>query len=211
MSGCFIVVEGLEGAGKSSVILSIKNYLEQSLSTKVLLVREPGGTQLGEEIRERIKADLKGEALHPEAELFLLYAARVQLLQQVIFPALAAGTWVISDRFELSSYAYQGYGRGLGEHLIDLLSQAALKGFQPDLTFFLDISPEQGLDRVKKRGKLDRLEKESSDFFERVYQGYQQKLIELSKLARIDASQPLERVQQAVIEHLAFFVKTHGC
>lgn len=203
--GRFIVVEGLEGAGKSTAIETIKNYL-QNCTADILLTREPGGTRIGEIVRQLLKEKIEGETIDPRCELLMLYAARVQLLEQVIRPALNKGHWVIADRFELSSFAYQGGGRQLDLQMISHLSDFCLGNFKPDLILFLDISPEEGLNRVKKRGLSDRIEQESLAFFNRVYKGYQERIQSMNHVIRIDASQPIERVQESILSQLKTFV-----
>ncbi|WP_419421059.1 dTMP kinase [Legionella sp. D16C41] len=203
--GQFIVVEGLEGAGKTTAIETIKHYLQDKVK-KVIVTREPGGTYIGEKIRTLIKEAIADEPLDSRSELLLLYAARVQLIQNVIQPALARGEWVIADRFELSTYAYQGGGRGISQAILDSLSEFCLDKLQPNLTIFLDISPKQGLERANSRGQTDRIEQESLSFFNRVYQAYQQKLKLTKKVVIIDASMPLESVQQAICLQLKIFL-----
>lgn len=198
--GKFIVIEGLEGAGKTTAITMINDYL-QARSLSNIQTREPGSTKLGEQIRNVIKNS--EDNIDPYAELLLLYAARVQLLQQIIIPALAAGDWVISDRFELSTWAYQGGGRGIDYAVIEQLSAIFLHGFTPDLIFFLDITPAQGLDRVRIRGlQKDRIEMESNVFFDRVYAAYHAKIKTMSNVINIDARLPIESVQQSIVAAL---------
>ncbi|CEK10809.1 dTMP kinase [Legionella hackeliae] len=203
--GRFIVVEGLEGAGKSTAIKTIKQYLE-SFIPDIFLTREPGGTRVGEMIRTIIKEKVDGETLDPRAELLMLYAARVQLLEQVIEPALNRGSWVLADRFELSTFAYQGGGRHLDETVISTLSKFCLKGFKPDLIVFLDIEPEKGLNRVRQRGAADRMEQESLTFFTDVYNNYQRIIKTMNNVICIDASQPMDIVQKSIITQLKTFI-----
>lgn len=205
MAGRFIVVEGLEGAGKTTAIETIKHYFE-SHSQSVIVTREPGGTRIGEGLRTLLKENVDGELLDARCELLMMYAARVQLLQQVIRPALNRGDWVIADRFELSTYAYQGGGRGINKHTLDCLSTICLQDFKPDLILFLDISPEQGLERAKGRGKLDRIEQESKVFFTNVYQAYHQYIKDMDNVHIIDASLPLNSVQKSIIIQLNQFM-----
>lgn len=202
---CFIVVEGLEGAGKTTAIEFIQHYLE-SKQLAVLVTREPGGTQLGEKLRYLIKDETLNEPLTDLSELLLLYAARVQLVAQVIKPALARGEWVISDRFELSTYAYQGQGRGLGKSTIDTLSSVCLANFKPDLILFLDLPPALGLQRIKNRSKLDRIEKESLDFFNEVQRGYHQTMQSMDNVRMVDASASLASVKSIIKQHLDHFL-----
>lgn len=203
--GRFIVVEGLEGAGKSTAIHTIQNYLMGRVP-EILSTREPGGTEVGEATRQLIKGSKAVAPLDPRSELLLLYASRVQLIEQVIKPALARGCWVIADRFELSTWAYQGWGRKLDHQMIVNLSAFCLQGFKPDLTIFLDISPEQGLMRAHKRGQPDRIEQESLDFFKKVYQGYHHQLRQINPVKIIDASKPYHIVQKLICSALSNYL-----
>ena len=198
--GKLIVVDGLEGAGKSTVIKEIEHYLRIRVPD-ILITREPGGTMVGEAVRTLIKTT-SIEDMCFEAELLLLYAARVQLLTRTIYPALQAGRWVIADRFELSSFAYQGGGRGLAREKIQKLSALFLEGFTPDLTFFLDIQPDQGLGRVKMGGEMDRIEQESLDFFTRVRNAYHAEILHMPNVITIDASRPYKLVMDDVLDSL---------
>jgi dTMP kinase len=204
--GRFIVVEGLEGAGKTTAIQTIKQYFAR-LVPEILLTREPGGTRVGEAIRQLIKENIEGETLDPRSELLLLYAARTQLVEKVIRPALNRGCWVLADRFELSTFAYQGGGRNLEMKMIADLSEFCLQNFKPDLILFLDLSPEHGLFRVSQRGERDRIEQETLSFFTRVYKTYQQMIQTMDNVISIDASQPIEAVQESILAHL----KTYRC
>ncbi|KTD36270.1 thymidylate kinase [Legionella nautarum] len=203
--GRFIVVEGLEGAGKSTAIQTIKHYL-QDFVPDILLTREPGGTRIGEAVRHLIKEKVENETLDPRSELLLLYAARVQLIEQVIRPALDSGCWVLADRFEWSTFAYQGGGRGLEREMITKLSTFCLENFKPDLIIYLDLSPEQGLARVKKRGASDRIEQESLAFFTQIRNTYLQLIQTTANAISIDASQALETVQQLIKTQLKSFL-----
>jgi dTMP kinase len=207
--GRFLVVEGLEGAGKSTAITTIKNYLANFIPN-IVLTREPGGTRIGEAIRQLLKDKVEGETLDGRCELLLLYAARVQLVEQLIRPALNQGTWVLADRFELSTYAYQGWGRGLDINMINQLSCFCLSTLKPDLILYMDIEPEQGLLRVKKRGIEDRIEQEGLAFFTKVHQGYKQMLQSMENMVSIKASQPLEIVQKSIIDQLKIFLASHA-
>ena len=162
--GKFIVVEGIEGAGKSSAISVIKEVLTE-YNINFISTREPGGTPLAESLRNIVKSAEHTENLTQETELLLMYAARSQLLANRILPALQDNQWVIGDRHDMSSRAYQGGGRQFDDGVMEMIAQVTLKDFKPDLTLYLDISPEQGLSRAKARGELDRIELEKIDFF----------------------------------------------
>jgi len=202
--GQLIVVEGLDGAGKSTAIESIKQFLA-SQGIHVVLTREPGGTAVGEELRAIIKEHRHDEPLDPLCELLIMYAARVQLIKQVILPALARGDWVLADRNELSSYAYQGGGRGIPTADIDGLSRLCVADCKPDLLLFMDIDPKQGLERIKARGELDRMDQESLLFFENVHQAYHQAIAGKKEVRVIDASLPLVAVHDAILRALTQF------
>lgn len=203
--GHFIVVEGLEGAGKSTAIQTIKHFLAEQVGD-FIATREPGGTTVGEAVRHLIKHAHDDESLDARAELLLLYASRVQLVERVIKPALNKGQWVLADRFELSTYAYQGGGRGLPNSAIDQLSALCLEKFSPDLILFLDVKPELGLARAFKRGAADRIEQESLDFFTGVYNAYHAKIKTLPQVVVIDASQSENEVQEAIIRALTHYM-----
>lgn len=207
--GRFIVVEGLEGAGKSTALKTIKQVLNTYVP-ELITTREPGGTRVGEVARELIKEANASEPLDPRSELLLLYASRVQLIEQVILPALNRGCWVLADRFELSTWAYQGGGRKLDVEMIARLSSFCLRDLKPDLTIFLDIHPQQGLKRVKKRGKTDRIESESLAFFDEVYHGYHEQVKKLQNVIVIDAHQPLVVVQQNICLGLENYLRKIG-
>ena len=207
--GHFIVVEGLEGAGKSTALNTIQRFLaEQAID--MISTREPGGTRVGEAARSLIKEIVPEQPLDPRAELLLFYAARVQLLQQVVYPALEKGCWVLADRFELSTFAYQGGGRKLDQKMISQLSSFCLNNFKPDLIIYLDIMPQKGLQRARKRGKLDRIEKESQVFFNDVYNSYHAHIKTMDNVAMIDASQPLAAVQRLIRTTLENYLVNHA-
>lgn len=191
----FIVIEGLEGAGKTSAIQTVVDTLKQQGITDLAFTREPGGTPLAEKLRELIKQGIEGEKVTDKAELLMLYAARVQLVENVIKPALAQGKWVIEDRHDLSSQAYQGGGRGIDKALMKSLRDTVLADFKPDLTLYLDLDPAVGLARARARGELDRIEKESMDFFYRTRERYQALAKEDASIITIDASQDIDKVQ----------------
>lgn len=205
--GHFIVIEGLEGAGKSTALNTVMRVLTHCKQVpKFITTREPGTTQVGEVVRKLMKDLIPHEPLDPKAELLLLYAARTQLVEHVIRPALQKGLWVLSDRFELSTFAYQGGGRQLDTAMLAHLSSFCLQGFQPDLTIFLDISPEQGLERAQKRAVLDRMEQESLSFFNDVYRRYHECIKTLRNVVVIDASQSLDGVTQDIEDALKRYI-----
>lgn len=201
MRGKFIVIEGLEGAGKTTAHQVILKELEQAGITDVVMTREPGGTPLAEKLRHLIKHETE-EAINDKAELLMLYAARVQLVENVIKPALAEGKWVLGDRHDMSSQAYQGGGRKLDRHLLETLKESVLGTFEPDLTIYLDLDPVIGLERARGRGELDRIEQQSLDFFYRTRERYLELTRNNDKAMLINAEQPIEQVtadiQQAI-------------
>lgn len=172
--GLFVTFEGGEGAGKSTLALRVRDALKAQ-GRNVLFTREPGGTPFGEELRTLL---LHHQAkIIPEAELFLFLASRIQHLEELILPALNKGAIVLCDRFTDSTIAYQGEGRGLGVEYITTCCRLATKGFEPDLTFFVDLDPKIGLERTNVRtstshASCDRLEKESLAFHEKVRGGF---------------------------------------
>ncbi|MBA2651433.1 MAG: dTMP kinase [Tatlockia sp.] len=207
--GRFIVVEGIEGAGKSTAIETIKSSLVD-VAHELILTREPGGTRLGESIRSLLIDKIEGETLDDRSELLLFYAARIQLVEEVIRPALKRGAWVLADRFELSTFAYQGWGRGLDVNMISQLSTFGLKELKPDLIFYLDIDPEKGLLRVKNRGETDRIEQESVPFFNKVRQGYLTMIQSMNNVVTIDASHDLAPVKESIVTQLKRFIRDHA-
>lgn len=203
--GKFIVIEGLEGAGKSSVIFRVKQLLDHQ-GVKSIHTREPGGTPLAEVLRDAIKQHWQ-EQVTIETEVMLMYAARSQLLENVIKPALKQGQWVIGDRHDLSSRAYQGGGRGVNAELIESIRNITLKGFEPDLTLYLDVEPSVGLSRARGRGELDRIEVSGLAFFERVRKVYLEAADVDPKIKIINAMQPMDAVQQDALTVLKEFIQ----
>lgn len=207
--GRFIVLEGLEGAGKSTALTTIKRFITPHVP-ELITTREPGGTHVGEIVRDLIKQVPDDEPLQPRSELLLFYAARIQLIEHVIRPALTRGAWVLADRFELSTWAYQGGGRGLDAEMIAHLSAFSVQNLEPDLVIYLDIHPEIGLQRVLERGHKDSIEQESIDFFHRVYTSYHERLQLLEQAVLIDASKPLAMVQHLIRTSLERYMVAHG-
>ncbi|MEK9495603.1 dTMP kinase [Photorhabdus sp. P32] len=210
MNGKFIVIEGLEGAGKTSAMKTVVEILQQHGIQNLIFTREPGGTPLAEKLRGLIKQGVEGESLTDKAEVLMLYAARVQLVENVIKPALARGTWVVGDRHDLSSQAYQGGGRGIDKNLMTSLRDTVLGDFHPDLTIYLDIPPQIGLLRARERGELDRIEKESMDFFNRTRSRYLEFAAQDKSIVTVDAAQPIERVQADIYQVLGQWLKQQG-
>ncbi|EGL55250.1 thymidylate kinase [Methylophaga aminisulfidivorans MP] len=198
MKGKFISVEGIEGAGKSTQIQFIKSYLE-NFNKSVIVTREPGGTPLGEEIRELLLRPRK-DGMSDNTELLLMFAARAEHIKQVILPALAAGKWVVCDRFVDATFAYQGGGRGIHEQRISSLSDWTLDGLKTDLTLLFDLPVQIGQQRVNQRLlEKDRFEQEKTDFFEKIRQCYLDRAVnEPERIQIIDASQSIDNIQQQV-------------
>lgn len=193
--GLFITVEGGEGVGKSTNIAYLREYLENH-GVDLTVTREPGGTRLGEQLRELLVAQ-RAEGMDPMAELLLIFAARAQHLSEVIEPALAAGRWVLCDRFTDATYAYQSGGRGLDAGRVRRLEQLVQGELRPDFTLLFDAPVEVGMARARERGNLDRFEQEEVAFFERVRGTYLRLARESSGRFRlIDAGQPLEAVRE---------------
>lgn len=192
--GRFVVLEGIEGAGKSTHTAFLAGWLKQR-GIAVVAAREPGGTALGERLRS-ILLDPELTAMPPLAELLLMFAARSASLKEVILPALDNGSWVICDRFVDSSYAYQSYGRGIPLDYVEALEGQVLGGLRPDLTILLDAPVHLGLSRKAEPQGGDRFERESLDFFERVRTGYLERAALGGDAYRIvDASKSLEEVR----------------
>jgi dTMP kinase len=195
MKGQFITVEGIEGVGKTTNIEFIQQRL-LGAGKDVVVTREPGGTPLGEAIRGLL-LDPEYTGMDSTCELQLMFAARAEHLARVIRPALDRGQWVLCDRFTDATYAYQGGGRGIDTKIIARLEELVQGDFRPGVTLLLDVPVEIGLARAGSRGSLDRFEQEEVDFFDRVRQSYLDMAGQYTARYRvIDASQPLEQVQQ---------------
>jgi len=197
IKGKFITVEGGEGAGKSTNLDLIRGLLEAA-GHEVLFTREPGGTPLGEEIRN-ILLGHKHDGMSDETELLLMFGARAEHLNRKILPALNRGAWVLCDRFTDATYAYQGGGRGLDPERIQALEQWVQKDLRPDLTLILDLPIEMGLERAGKRSAPDRFESEAHHFFQNVRECY----LDIAKndpkrVKVVDASLPLTEVQSQI-------------
>jgi dTMP kinase len=195
MTGKFISIEGIEGAGKSTQLAFIQRYLTQ-LGTRLVVTREPGGTELGEQIRTLLLTPTT-PGMAVDTELLLMFAARAEHVEQVIKPALEKGDWVLSDRFVDATFAYQGGGRGIDRQRIAALSDWTLKGLQTDVTFLFDLPVEIGQQRVLSRNQgVDRFEQEKVDFFQRVRECYLQRAKqEPNRIKVIDASKSIVEIE----------------
>jgi dTMP kinase len=193
----FITFEGPDGSGKSSQVASLAEYLDKQ-GFKVLVTREPGGTAIGDQIRA-ILSDLGNEEMHPRAETLLFLAARAQIVEQVILPALAEGRVVLCDRYADSTLAYQGYGHQHDLQQIQTLLDFATGGLKPDLTLLLDVDVEVGLQRRATDGQWNRLDAYNLEFHRRVRQGYHHLVqADLRRWIVVDASQPADQVQATI-------------
>jgi len=204
-TGKFMTVEGIEGVGKTTNRTYIRSLLEQT-GKPCVETREPGGTPLGEALRELL-LEHKHEGMSADAELLMMFAARAEHLHKVILPALAAGNNVLCDRFTEATYAYQGGGRGLSDNKISDLEQWVQGELRPDLTIILDAPVDTGRERAGQRSAPDRIEKEHNDFFERVRHSYLEQARHYpDRIALVDASVDIEQVQDQ-INHV---MKQHG-
>jgi dTMP kinase len=194
--GKFITFEGIDGAGKSTHLAHVADLLI-AREKKVVVTREPGGTALGEKLREL----LLHEKMHLETEALLMFAARREHLAQVIEPALARGDWVISDRFTDASFAYQGGGRKLDLQKLAVLEQWVHPHLQPDLTFLFDVPVEVARARLDASRDLDKFEQEKADFFAATRAEYLRRAAEFPERFRvIDSTQPIDDVQKQLVE-----------
>jgi len=200
--GVFITLEGVEGAGKSTLMAYAAEYFSEK-DREVIQTREPGGTKTGEQIRA-ILLDSDNETLTDNTELLLMFAARMQHIDEVIKPALSSGKIVICDRFTDATYAYQGAGRGLDTTRIEALEKWVQQGLKPDITLLFDLDIETGLRRANQRSDADRFEQEEISFFERIRSCYLKRAKEEPKRFRIiDASKSFENVKlqiQTILE-----------
>lgn len=200
--GIFITLEGGDGAGKSTQMNNIEKYFSER-GYSCIRTREPGGTPIGEKLRE-ILLDKENAEMEPVTEMMIYAASRAQHVREFIRPAIAEGKVVICDRFVDSSIAYQQYGRELGMQVTDV-NNIAIDGLLPDITFWMDINPEAGRERIGKRedSELDRLESEKMDFHQRVYEGY--KLLceqKADRIKRIDATRSIEEMKDEIYGYL---------
>ncbi|MGK0309676.1 MAG: dTMP kinase [Lentimonas sp.] len=200
MAGLFITFEGTEGCGKSTQIDALAARLQQE-GKSVFQTREPGGTPLGEAIRNLLQHDAAGKDMTPEAELLLFTASRAQLTRERILPALAEGQIVLCDRFMDSTTVYQGVARKIDSDTVSQINHFALGSARPDLTILIDIDPEVGMTRVRSRGEgqLDRIESEAIDFFQAVRKGYLKvAAAEPDRFLVLDGSGSIDALQEQI-------------
>lgn len=207
--GLFITIEGGEGAGKSTNIAFLENYLSGH-GVDVVTTREPGGTLLGEQVRSLL-LETRPEPISAMAELLLLFAARAQHVHDVIEPALLHGKWVLCDRFTDATYAYQCGGRGIQPEIVSCLEGIVQNDLRPDYTILMDLPVAVGISRARNRGALDRFEQESLDFFERIRACY----LELAKASShrfyiLDVGRPLVDVQRDLLDYAGVLL-SHWC
>ena len=203
--GLFITLEGVEGAGKSTLMAYVAEILSNA-GKEVLQTREPGGTKTGEQIRN-ILLDSKNVSVTDDTELLLMFAARSQHINEVIKPALSSGKIVLCDRFTDASYAYQGGGRGIESSRIKILEDWVQQGLKPDLTLLFDLDVETGLRRAGKRSEADRFEQEEIGFFDRIRTCYLQRAKDEPERFRIiDSSQSFDNVKQQIQDILKEYI-----
>jgi dTMP kinase len=196
MRGFFVSFEGVDGAGKSTQIALAAAHL-RSRQRDCVLTREPGGTALGEKLRSLLLE--ANSPIHPDTEALLMFAARRQHIEEVIRPALAAGKWVLSDRFADASFAYQGGGRGVKEEMLRQLESLVCADLRPDLTLLFDLKPDLGRQRAARDKSPDRFERENADFFARVRQAYLNRAhAEPGRIIIVDASRTVAQIQEEI-------------
>jgi len=205
MTGKFITIEGIEGAGKSTCMSVVAEQIERH-GIQLMQTREPGGTELGEALRELLLGH-RHDGMADDTELLLMFAARAEHLQNKILPALRSGQWVLCDRFTDATYAYQGAGRGVSPQRIAALEDWVQGELRPDLTIVMDLPVAQGLERAGKRSTPDRFESEAMGFFEKVRQGYLDIAAAHPQRVRvIDASRTLQEVSDAIAKTIEDFI-----
>lgn len=202
--GKFITLEGSEGVGKTTNIDVVCRLLDAN-RVPFIKTREPGGTPLAEALREAMLA-VREEEVSAMTELLIVFAARTQHLDRVIRPALAAGRWVVCDRFTDASYAYQGYGRGLDLERITALEGWVQNGLQPDLTLLLDLAPEVAEQRMQERTK-DRMESEKVEFYQRVRSGYLRRAAQDARFRVIEAKNTIDAVATEIDAHVSALIR----
>ena len=205
MKGLFIVMEGPDGSGKTTQINLLEQYLKEA-GYECLITREPGGTVIGEEVRELI-LNPEYKEMSPVTEMLLYAASRAQLVHEVIGPALEAGRIVISDRFVDSSIVYQGIARNLGISTVAAVNAPGIGIYRPDGIFFIDLSEAEGIRRKKNQKKLDRMEQESIDFHHMVSEGYRKVLAERPEVIKIDGGKDIDVIQKKIRNHVDELLK----
>lgn len=205
MKGLFIVMEGPDGSGKTTQINLLEQYLKEA-GYECLITREPGGTVIGEEVRELI-LNPEHKEMSPVTEMLLYAASRAQLVHEVIGPALEAGRIVISDRFVDSSIVYQGIARNLGISTVAAVNAPGIGIYRPDGIFFIDLSEAEGIRRKKNQKKLDRMEQESIDFHHLVSEGYRKVLAERPEVIKIDGGKDIDVIQKKIRNHVDELLK----
>ena len=205
MKGLFIVMEGPDGSGKTTKINLLEQYLKEA-GYECLITREPGGTVIGEEVRELI-LNPEYKEMSPVTEMLLYAASRAQLVHEVIGPALEAGRIVISDRFVDSSIVYQGIARNLGISTVAAVNAPGIGIYRPDGIFFIDLSEAEGIRRKKNQKKLDRMEQESIDFHHLVSEGYRKVLAERPEVIKIDGGKDIDVIQKKIRNHVDELLK----
>ena len=205
MKGLFIVMEGPDGSGKTTQINLLKEYLEEA-GYECLITREPGGTVIGEEVRQLI-LNPEHKEMSPVTEMLLYAAARAQLVHEVIGPALEEGKIVISDRFVDSSIVYQGIARKLGISTVSAVNAPGIGIYRPDGIFFIDLSEAEGLRRKKEQKNLDRMEQEGIDFHHMVSEGYRKVLSGRPEVMKIDGGRSIDTIQKKIRNHVDELLK----
>ena len=205
MKGLFIVMEGPDGSGKTTQINLLEQYLKEA-GYECLITREPGGTVIGEEVRELI-LNPEYKEMSPVTEMLLYAASRAQLVHEVIGPALEAGRIFISDRFVDSSIVYQGIARNLGISTVAAVNAPGIGIYRPDGIFFIDLSEAEGIRRKKNQKKLDRMEQESIDFHHLVLEGYRKVLAERPEVIKIDGGKDIDVIQKKIRNHVDELLK----
>lgn len=205
MKGLFIVMEGPDGSGKTTQINLLEQYLKEA-GYECLITREPGGTVIGEEVRELI-LNPEYKEMSPVTEMLLYAASRAQLVHEVIGPALEAGRIVISDRFVDSSIVYQGIARNLGISTVAAVNAPGIGIYRPDGIFFIDLSEAEGIRRKKNQKKLDRMEQESIDFHHLISEGYRKVLAERPEVIKIDGGKNIDVIQKKIRNHVDELLK----
>lgn len=205
MKGLFIVMEGPDGSGKTTQINLLKEYLEEA-GYECLITREPGGTVIGEEIRQLI-LNPEHKEMSPVTEMLLYAASRAQLVHEVIGPALEEGKIVISDRFVDSSIVYQGIARKLGISTVSAVNAPGIGIYRPDGIFFIDLSEAEGLRRKREQKNLDRMEQEGIDFHHMVSEGYRKVLSGRPEVMKIDGGRSIDTIQKKIRNHVDELLK----